>query len=62
MTFAVTNMFAVRGYGTDALKEALALRHLQASYNAGHGPTREAMQDAAPRRVDAAHNAARLVG
>jgi uncharacterized protein len=37
MTFAVSNLFAVRGYGTDALAQALALRDMQAQYSAGHG-------------------------
>ncbi len=37
MTFAVSNLFTVRGYGADALGEALRLRRMQADYNAGHG-------------------------
>jgi uncharacterized protein len=37
MTFAVTNLFTVRGYGQGALAQALALRKMQAEYNAGHG-------------------------
>lgn len=43
MTFAVSNLFTVRGYGTDALRQALALRHMQADYNAGHGASYDAM-------------------
>ena len=38
MTFAVSNLFAVRGYGPAALKQALALRQMEADYNAGHAP------------------------
>jgi uncharacterized protein len=37
MTFAVENLFGVRGYGAEALRQALALRQMQADYNAGHG-------------------------
>jgi uncharacterized protein len=37
MTFAVTNLFTVRGYGREALDQALALRQTQAAYSAGHG-------------------------
>jgi pimeloyl-ACP methyl ester carboxylesterase len=48
MTFAVRNMFTVRGYGAQALEEALRLRQMQADYNAGHG-TREAMVDSLRR-------------
>ena len=44
MTFAVSNLFTVRGYGADALRNALRLRQMQANYNAGHG-TRAAMVD-----------------
>lgn len=48
MTFAVSNLFAVRGYGTAALAKALALRRMQAQYNAGEG-TRAAMIDSIRR-------------
>jgi pimeloyl-ACP methyl ester carboxylesterase len=43
MTFAVSNLFTVRGYGTDALRQALALRHMEADYNAGHGAPYDSM-------------------
>jgi uncharacterized protein len=37
MNFAVTNLFTVRGYGQEALHQALALRTMQAEYGAGRG-------------------------
>ena len=37
MTFAVNNIFTIRGYGADALRQALALRRVQAEYNGGRG-------------------------
>jgi pimeloyl-ACP methyl ester carboxylesterase len=37
MTFAVNNIFSIRGYGHDALRQALALRATEAEYSAGHG-------------------------
>jgi uncharacterized protein len=49
MTFAVSNLFAVRGYGPDALRQAMALRAMEAEYNAGHaarGPYEEATRKA----------------
>jgi uncharacterized protein len=64
MTFAFSNIFAIRGYGDAALKQALALRRQQAEYSAGHGSydavedaTRQAsaqrwFNDAFPRTVD----------
>jgi uncharacterized protein len=49
MTFAVSNLFAVRGYGQEALTQALALRKMEAEYNAGHA-AREPY-DAATRKA-----------
>jgi len=46
MTFAVSNIFAIRGYGSAALKEALADRQQQVDYIAGHGSSYEAIEDA----------------
>jgi uncharacterized protein len=45
MTFAVNNIFAIRGYGATALNQALSLRKMEADYNAGHG-TFQAMANA----------------
>jgi pimeloyl-ACP methyl ester carboxylesterase len=48
MTFAVNNIFTVRGYGQTALDQALSLRKMEAEYNSGHG-TFQAMEEATRR-------------
>jgi uncharacterized protein len=48
MTFAVTNLFTIRGYGDTALTHVLALRRMEADFMAGH-VGRNAMMDSIRR-------------